>query len=134
MRSRSLLSVSALVVAGAVAGVDSLHAQAAAPMKIDPVAAQWGQYIWKNRQCQGCHELGRDQSTGPDLVGVTNRRSADWLRSWFKDPSAMTSSDSIAMALKKKYGSQMPNLDLKPRDIEGLINYLAQETQSRTGK
>lgn len=130
MRSRPVLSVASLVVAGAVLGVHSVWAQAAEPFKIDPAAAQWGEYVWRNRQCHGCHELGRDQSTGPNLIGVTSRRSVEWLRSWFKNPAEMTSSDSIGMALKKKYGSQMPNLDLKPRDIEGLINYLAQQTQA----
>ena len=129
MHSRSVLPLLSLVVAGAVLDVHCLLAQAA-PFKIDPAAAQWGEYVWRNRQCHGCHELGRDQSTGPNLVGVTNRRSVEWLRSWFKNPAEMTSSDSIGMALKKKYGSQMPNLDLKPRDIEGLINYLAQQTAS----
>ncbi len=96
--------------------------------------ARWGQYVWKNRQCEGCHELGRDQSSGPNLVGVTDRRTVEWLRKWLKSPAAMTRDDSVGIALKKKYGSQMPDLPLSTRDIEGLIIYLARETQARSGR
>ena len=100
--------------------------------RIDSMAlTQWGKTVWRNRQCQGCHELGRDQSTGPNLVGVTDRRPVEWLRKWLKDPAGMARDDGAASELKKKFGSQMPNLNLSPHDIEGLIAYLAQETATR---
>ena len=97
------------------------------------LAAQWGQRAWKNRQCDGCHELGRDQSSGPNLVGVTQRRTTDWLRKWLKNPVTMAQDDPIAIDLKKKYGSQMPNLQLSNQDIEGLIIFLDRETKKRAG-
>lgn len=111
----------------------ALAAQAAAPMKIDPAAATWGEHQWKSRQCYGCHELGRKQATGPDLIGVTDRRSVEWLRKWLKDPVLMANSDSTGMALKKQFGSQMPNLGLSDRDVEGFIHYLALQTQTSRG-
>jgi hypothetical protein len=43
----------------------------------------------------------------------------------------MAAQDSVAAALKQQFGSQMPNLDLSDRDVEGLINYLAVLTQER---
>jgi hypothetical protein len=130
MRSRPLIVCVAyiMVLLGVAVRLD---AQAAAPFKIDQAAAQWGEHQWKSRQCTGCHDLGRRQSTGPDLLGVTERRSVEWLRQWLKNPVAMTQSDSVAGALKKEYGSVMPNLDLSDRDVEGLINYLAVLTQER---
>ncbi len=97
------------------------------------LAAQWGQRAWKNRQCDGCHELGRDQSSGPNLIGVTQRRTTDWLRKWLKNPVTMAQDDPIAVELKKKYGSQMPNLGLSNQDIEGLIIFLDRETKKRGG-
>jgi len=96
--------------------------------------AQWGKTVWKSRQCQGCHELGRDQATGPNLIGVTDRRPPDWLKKWLKDPVAMTRDDPAASELKKKFGSQMPNLHLSDKDVAGLIAFLAQETAVRNAK
>jgi hypothetical protein len=46
----------------------------------------------------------------------------------------MTSSDSIGAALKKQYKTQMPNLGLTAHDIDGLINYLAQQTAAHGAK
>lgn len=102
-------------------------------MKVDPALAERGKKIWKSKQCAGCHELGRNQSTGPDLIGVTDRRSQEWLERWLQDPVAMTGEDSTAKALKKQFNSQMPKLGLSKDDADALINYLAQETQQRRG-
>jgi cytochrome c2 len=129
MRSGSLITFSALIVAAALGGARSAQAQA----KVDAQAADRGKKIWNSKQCFGCHELGRSQSTGPDLIGVTDRRSSDWLKKWLKDPIAMGSEDSTAMALKKQFGSQMPKLGLSESDAEALINYLAQQTAMRHG-
>jgi mono/diheme cytochrome c family protein len=127
MRSGSLITFSALIVAAALGGVRSAQAQ----MKVDAQAADRGKKIWNTKQCAGCHELGRQQSTGPDLIGVTDRRSSEWLHKWLKDPVAMTGEDSTAMALKKQFGSQMPKLGLTDSDAEALINFLAQQTAMR---
>jgi mono/diheme cytochrome c family protein len=132
MRSRFLIPGVAVVL-GALGAAAPLTAQNAPPFKIDQAAAQWGEHQWKTRQCTGCHELGRKQSTGPDLIGVNDRRSVEWLRHWLKNPVQMAQQDSVAAALKKQFGSQMPNLDLSDRDVEGLINYLAVLTQERRG-
>ena len=131
MSSGSAVSLSALVIALTVAGAATLQGQ----MKVDTVAAARGKKVWNSKQCSGCHELGRTQSTGPDLIGVTDRRSAAWLRKWLKDPVEMANEDSTAMALKKQFNSQMPNLKLMNEEVEALINFLAQQTQEhRAGK
>jgi cytochrome c2 len=124
MRSGSLITFSALIVAAALGGARTAQAQA----KVDAQAADRGKKIWNSKQCFGCHELGRTQGTGPDLIGVTDRRTNAWLHSWLKDPVAMGNEDSTAMALKKQFNSQMPKLGLTDSDAEALINYLAQQT------
>jgi mono/diheme cytochrome c family protein len=129
MRSGSLFTFSALVVAAALGAASTAQAQA----KVDAQAADRGKKIWNSKQCSGCHELGRKQSTGPDLIGVTDRRSNEWLHKWLKDPVTMTGEDSTAMALKKEYNSQMPKLGLSDADADALINYLAQQTAMRRG-
>jgi len=132
MRIWSPLSFSATLMVLSLGGANPSWAQAAGPSKVDSALAAWGKQVWNHKQCFGCHQMGKSQSTGPDLIGVTDRRTPDWIRKWLTDPVGMTSEDSIAMALKKQYKTQMPNLGLTGRDIDGLINYLAQETQAHT--
>ena len=134
MRSGSKVSFSALVIALTVGGAAALYGQGAG-MTVDSIAAARGKRVWLVKQCSGCHELGRSQSTGPDLIGATDRRSTEWLRAWLKDPVTMAGNDSTAAALKKQYNSQMPNLKLSRDEVEALINYLAEKTQEhRAGK
>jgi len=133
MRTWSLLSVS-IALTALVAAPHPAHAQGTRAFKVDESLAGWGKRIWISKQCAGCHELGRQQSTGPDLIGVTDRRSIDWLRKWLKDPKEMTSDDSIGSALKQQYNSQMPNFGLNDHDIDGVINFLAEQTEEHTHK
>ena len=125
MRVGTLVSVTALVLAAALASARNAYAQG---MKPDPALADRGKKVWNSKQCSGCHELGRSQSTGPDLIGVTDRRSAEWIKKWLMDPPAMASEDSTAMALKKQFNSQMPKLNINASDASALIAYLAQQT------
>jgi len=121
------------VVVGAAAGAAA--ASASHPPALDSVtAAQWGQQTWKSRQCGGCHQLGRDQATGPNLIGVTNRRTTQWLQNWLKNPVRMARDDPTGADLKRQYGSQMPNLGLNDQDIEGLIIFLDRESKARAQK
>ncbi len=123
---RSLSDTPSDASASSAVGVD-LHG----PVKVDPALADRGKRIWKSKQCSGCHELGRTQSTGPDLVGATDRRTAEWLERWLQDPVVMTQIDDTAKALKKQFNAQMPKLGLSKDDADALISYLAQETQQR---
>ena len=134
MRVGSLISYSALMLGASLVGPRVAHAQAAAPFKVDAMAADRGKKIWNSKQCYGCHELGHKQSTGPDLIGVTDRRNVEWLTKWLKDPTSMMDEDSTAMALQKEFGSRMPKLGITTADANALINYLAQQTQEKRGK
>lgn len=73
---------------------------------------------------------------GPDLLGVTERRDVAWLRRWLKAPDQMIVTDSIGQALFIAANkTKMPNLKLTDQEVEALINYLAQETQTiRAGR
>jgi mono/diheme cytochrome c family protein len=133
MRSRCLIpAVAVLLVAlGAAA---PLAAQAPEPFTIDSSAASFGEHVFNTRECTGCHGLGRESSSGPDLIGVTERRTVEWLRRFLKNPIEMAHEDETAYALQGRYGSQMPNLNLSKRDIEGLINFFALATAERRAK
>jgi len=113
------LIVGALVFSGSVA-----HAQM---RRVDPNLAKRGKTLFTNRGCYTCHTIGKGRLAGPDLLGVTERRSHDWLKRWLKDPTAMIGSDSIADAMVAEAKNvRMPNLKLSDSDVEALINYLAE--------
>jgi protein SCO1/2 len=140
MTTWSSWSTAAVLTALCLGSPNRLRAQsdsalkADSALKVDPALAEWGKRVWNAKQCSGCHQLGKEQGSGPDLIGVTDRRLLEWIRAWLTDPVAMTGSDPVAAALKQQYRSQMPNFHLTPHEIDGLISYLAQETAKRATK
>ena len=75
-------------------------------------------------KCLACHSLGQGKKLGPDLAGVTKRRSADWLSRWLKSPEKMLESDADAKALLKEYNNiPMPNQSLSDAEIRQYLKY-----------
>jgi mono/diheme cytochrome c family protein len=88
--------------------------------------AKEGEKIFKT-VCSVCHTVGKGKLAGPDLAGVLNRRSSEWLHKWLSNTSEMLATDSTAMALlKENRGMKMPNVKLKDEQIENVLAYLAQ--------
>src|ERR1700674_1793945 len=56
------------------------------PTRVDPALADRGATYWRNRSCDGCHSIGGGRRAGPDLAGVSGRRSYDWLKRWLRNP------------------------------------------------
>ena len=102
-------------------------------ISVNPVLAQRGRSLYTSKGCTICHSIGKGNTVaGPDLLGVTDRRSEDWLKRWIRAPETMYDSDSIVKSLMyRANGAKMPNLHLKDADIDALINYLAQEDQKK---
>jgi len=107
--------------------------QVAQAQKPDLTLAQRGKKLFEVRQCYGCHTFGRHLA-GPDLAGVTARRSADWIRKFLSDPSVMVRTDSAAARLwdANKGYPVMPTIKMNAQEIEALIQYM-QLQDSRKG-
>jgi mono/diheme cytochrome c family protein len=77
-------------------------------------------------KCAACHTHD-GKSVGPSLVGVTERRSREWLVRWISAPDRMIAAkDPAALELVKRHGGvPMPNLDLTEADAAALVDYLA---------
>ncbi|HUL04287.1 MAG TPA: cytochrome c [Gemmatimonadales bacterium] len=98
----------------------------------NPALAGRGKSLFSSKGCNGCHSIGKGRMAGPDLLGVTDRRTPEWLKKFIKDPPAMFGSDSTAAALvAEAKGAKMPNLHLQDSDIEALLSYFAQETAAK---
>lgn len=100
-------------------------------MTVDPTLAKRGKSLYTNRGCGGCHAFGKKLS-GPDLIGVLQRRDHAWLRRWLLDTDGMLASDSLAQALMAQSNNvKMPNMKLKDADVDALLHYIQQETDKR---
>ncbi|MGB3148117.1 MAG: hypothetical protein WBA91_10230, partial [Paracoccaceae bacterium] len=67
---------------------------------------------------------------GPDLYGVTQRRSTDWLVKFLQAPDKMRrEKDPVSMTLVERFPNvRMPNLGLAEADARDMIAYLKAQT------
>lgn len=89
---------------------------------VDHDAAEAGEKLFTAKACSGCHAFGR-RVTGPDLAGVTHRRSREWMTSQMQHPEVMTKQDPVARELYAKYMVQMPNLSVTDDEAHKLVEY-----------
>jgi nitrite reductase (NO-forming) len=75
-------------------------------------------------KCLACHSIGQGRRLGPDLAGVTHRRSNDWLTKWLRAPEKMLEVDPDAKAMLKEAGGlPMPNQNLSDTEVRQYIKY-----------
>jgi len=92
----------------------------ATPSEPDAVA---GKLDFESK-CLACHSIGGGRKLGPDLAGVTRRRSDAWLTRWLKEPEKMLADDAPANAMLKEYGNlPMPNQNLSDTQIQQYLQY-----------
>jgi cytochrome c2 len=86
------------------------------------------------RACAACHTIGHGDKVGPDLKGLTTRRSRDWLNAFIAAPEAMRAKgDPAALALTEKFkGVAMPNLALAETDIADVLSYVEAQSHAAT--
>jgi mono/diheme cytochrome c family protein len=74
-------------------------------------------------KCYSCHNIGSGDKQGPDLKGVTGRRSKEWLHEFVNTPAAMNSKgDAAARQLFAKFSpTVMPDQALTPQQIESIL-------------
>ncbi|HEY6390887.1 MAG TPA: cytochrome c [Bryobacteraceae bacterium] len=83
--------------------------------------------IFKKR-CTACHTFGKGIKVGPDLKGVTDRRTRDWLLRFISASSRLIQSrEATAMKLFLEFKQErMPDWDdLSPEQIASIIDYFA---------
>jgi protein SCO1/2 len=90
-----------------------------------PVLVQNGQRLFQSK-CSACHSVGQGDKVGPDLAGVTARRSRAWLTRYIQEPDELLAKgDPIAKALFHKFQQvRMPNLKLGSSDVADIVVFL----------
>jgi cytochrome c2 len=88
------------------------------------VAATEPSTLFKTK-CSSCHTFGKGDRIGPDLKGVTERHSREWLIPWIRSSETLIRrGDPTAIALFRKYRQQrMPEHDLSDAQIGALLDY-----------
>ena len=84
-----------------------------------------GERVFK-ASCAACHSIGAGVVVGPDLKGVTERRSAGWLNEFIREPARMVrEKDATAVRLVAQFdGYVMPTLGLSEKNIADVISFL----------
>jgi cytochrome c2 len=103
----------------------SLSAQSG--LKVDAELAKRGNTVWGNNGCWLCHRIGAEGSkTGPNLEGLFQRRTPDWVTQYLKNTTTMEYRDSVARSLAAEYaGKRMPQFKLSHWDIQAVMHYIA---------
>jgi len=98
------------------------HNMAASPTPTEPDAVQ-GKLAFESK-CLACHSVGQGKKLGPDVAGVTKRRTDAWLARWLKEPEKMLATDAAAKAMLKEYNNlPMPNQSLTDTEIRQYLKY-----------
>lgn len=84
--------------------------------------AKAGEALFRSKGCSACHAFGK-RVTGPDLAGVSLRRTAAWMESQILHPDLMVKQDPISRGLFAQYALQMPKQGLTPEEARAVIEY-----------
>ena len=80
-----------------------------------------------NGRCRACHTFGSGDLIGPDLKGVTDRHSREWLRKWITSSQTLVrAGDPAAVALFNRFRRfPMPDQSFAPGQLDSLLDYFA---------
>lgn len=84
-----------------------------------------GEQVFAAKGCTACHKVGGGKLVGPDLQGVTARRSIKWIEKQILKPEVMAQEDETAKALLKQYMTPMANQNVSPdAELPYILAYL----------
>jgi mono/diheme cytochrome c family protein len=89
------------------------------------IKADEGEQLF-NKTCAACHTIGKGRLVGPDLAGITEKRSQEWLISFIKSSTTVIKSgDADANAVFKEYNKLlMPDNNYSDAQIISILNYI----------
>lgn len=93
---------------------------------VDEAKAAAGEKLFSTKGCTACHAIGK-KATGPDLAGVSKRRTAQWIEAQILHPDVMTKQDPISRDLFAKFMLQMPKQGLTPDEAAAVVEFFKQK-------
>jgi cytochrome c len=104
-------------------GPEDIQVPAIAEIPTDPESIAKGEQIFTARGCPACHQFG-SKLVGPDLVGVTQRRSIVWMEKMILHPDEMLAKDPTAKQLLGVHMTPMPKQGVTDEEIGPLLAYI----------
>lgn len=92
---------------------------------IDPAKADLGKAVFATK-CTTCHKITADKFVGPGLLGVTGRRTPEWILNMITNPELMMKSDPVAKKLFEEVLTPMANQNIAEADAINILEYLRQ--------
>lgn len=89
--------------------------------EIDQDMADSGEDLF-NSTCIACHQM-EGKMIGPEMKGVTERRSPEWIMNMILAPDQMLEEDPIAIKLLEEYGSPMTDMGFSEDDTRAVLEY-----------
>lgn len=88
--------------------------------------ADEGEQLFKTT-CAACHTIGKGRLVGPDLLGITDKQSQEWLIPFIKSSTTVIKSgDPDANAIFKEYNNLlMPDVAYSESQIASILNYIS---------
>ena len=90
--------------------------------EIDKALAVKGETVFKN-MCTACHKTDK-KFIGPAMVGITERRSPEWIMNMILNPQEMIAKDPIAKQLMIESNMAiMANQNLTEEEARSILEY-----------
>ncbi|MHB1147034.1 MAG: c-type cytochrome [Lutibacter sp.] len=94
--------------------------------EIDQKMADEGKAVFLAK-CSACHKISK-RVVGPALVGVTTRRSPEWIMNMILNPEKMVVENPIAKKLLAEYVAPMANQNLTEAEARLILEYFRTKT------
>jgi len=107
--------------------IDPMKDKGVGPVKsitltdIDEAVAIEGKAIFKAK-CKACHRVGK-RFIGPDVTGVTTRRTPEWIMNMILNPDQMVKENAQARQLLMEYSAPMANQSLTEDEARKILEY-----------
>ncbi|PHQ56746.1 MAG: cytochrome C [Lutibacter sp.] len=119
-------------VTAKVVEVDPMMDKGIGPIKsmtlgeIDEAMVAEGKELFKLK-CSACHKVSK-RVVGPAMLGITERRSPEWIMNMILNPEVMVKENPIAKKLLAEYLAPMANQNLTEKEARAILEYFRTKT------
>lgn len=89
---------------------------------VDDAMAAKGMIVF-NAKCSACHKVTDQKVVGPGLLGVTKRRTPEWIMNQITNPVEMEQKDPVGKALLEKHLTQMTFQNVTDDETRQILEY-----------
>ena len=103
--------------------VEAAAPAASEPGELNPELAAQGAELLRAKGCTACHSVGGGRLVGPDLAGLTERRTREFIVAMITNPDSMLANDADARQMLAEYYTPMTNQNVTRADALALYEY-----------